>query len=66
MQNGEVVVENVELKVSGDKLVITVDLSKPGSPSSSGKTLLIASTRGALRIDHPRNVSVALNVTVPA
>jgi hypothetical protein len=54
--------ENCEMKVTGDKLVITVDLKAPGAPSSTGKTLLIASTRGATAIDHPRGIKVALNV----
>ena len=39
--------ENVDLKVDGDKLVITVDLKPKGKLSSTGKTLLVASTRGA-------------------
>ena len=57
--------DNVEFKVVGDKLTITVDLKAPGVPSSSGKTKLIASTRGPVPIDHKRQVKVAVNVTVP-
>jgi len=34
---------NVEIK--GNKLIIEIDLEKP-KPSSSGKTLVVASTRG--------------------
>ena len=55
--------ENVEMKVVGDKLTITVDLKAPGSRSSTGKTLLIASTRGAEPVTYKsRGVTVALNV----
>jgi hypothetical protein len=57
-------VDNVDMKVVGDKLTITVDLKAKGKPSSTGKTLLIASTRGAVAVDHNRGVKVALNVTV--
>ncbi len=58
--------DNVTMDVKDDKLLITVDLKAKGTPSSTGKTLLIASTRGAVPLaDHPRQVKVALNVTVP-
>jgi hypothetical protein len=58
--------DNVEMKVTGDKLVITVDLSRPGTASKTGKTKLIASTRGAEPIEcNRRGVKVALNVMVP-
>lgn len=59
--------DNVDMKIQGDKLTITVDLNAPGTRSSTGKTLLIASTRGAKDVVHKRSgVKVALNVTVPA
>jgi hypothetical protein len=38
--------KNVEMKVEGKKLTIVVDLSKEFGPSSSGKTIIIASTEG--------------------
>ena len=38
--------QNVATKVSGDKLVITVNLKAKATPSASGKTNVIASTRG--------------------
>jgi hypothetical protein len=61
--------ENVEIKVDGNKLVITVlDVTASGKPSSTGKTRLIASTGGAFPVDHPKvkGIKVALNVMVPA
>jgi len=42
--------QNVEIEVNGDKATITVDLSAAGIPSASGKTLVIASTRGNVPI----------------
>lgn len=59
--------DNVTFKVSGNTLTITVDLSRPGTLSSTGKTMLIASTRGAAAVDHPRikGIKAALNVTTP-
>lgn len=59
--------DNVTFTLKGNILTITVDVSKPGTPSSTGKTRLIASTRGAAAIEHPRvkGLKAALNVTVP-
>lgn len=51
----------------GDKLVITIDTGaearKGAAPSQSGKTLVLASTRGFTRYG---DVGVSLNVTIPA
>jgi hypothetical protein len=60
--------ENISLDVRGDKLVIEVDLTKPGSPSSTGKTNLIATTRGAVPIHYAKRpgLKVAINITVPS
>jgi len=38
--------KNVEMKVEGNILTIKVDLSKEYGPSSSGKTIIVASTEG--------------------
>ncbi|MCG5238405.1 hypothetical protein ACIU1J_32160 [Azospirillum doebereinerae] len=59
--------DNVKISIKGNTLTLTVDLSQPGAPSSTGKTLLLASTRGAATIAHPRlaGLKAALNVTVP-
>jgi len=39
-------VQNTSTKVTGNKLVITIDLKAKATPSASGKTMVIASTRG--------------------
>jgi len=38
--------DNIEATIEDSKLVIVVDLSGRGSPSASGKTTLLGSTRG--------------------
>ena len=53
--------KNVEMKVEGNILTIKVDLTKELGPSSSGKTLIIASTEGNVSITD-RDEKVGLNV----
>jgi hypothetical protein len=53
--------KNVEMSVLGDILTITVDLSKEFGPSSSGKTIIIASTEGNVAVPN-REEKVGLNV----
>jgi hypothetical protein len=53
--------KNVEMSVSGTILTITVDLTKEFGPSSSGKTIIIASTEGNYRLPE-RDEVVGLNV----
>jgi len=38
----------IETKIEGNKLIITCDLEEP-IPSASGKTLVVASTRGNMK-----------------
>lgn len=52
---------NVEISVSGDILTLRVDLTKEFGPSSSGKTIIIASTDGNQTIPD-RDERVGLNV----
>lgn len=53
--------KNVEMSVEGDILTIKVDMTKEFGPSSSGKTIIIASTEGNQTIDG-REEKVGLNV----
>jgi hypothetical protein len=53
--------KNVELMVEGMTLTIKVDLSKEFGPSSSGKTILIATTEGNITVPG-RQEKVGLNV----
>ena len=53
--------KNVEMAIEGTMLTIKVDLSKEFGPSSSGKTIIIASTEGNVTIP-TREEKVGLNV----
>ena len=54
--------KNVEVKVEHGKLVITVDLAKELGPSSSGKSIIIATTEGNVDIPGTPDVKMGLNV----
>jgi hypothetical protein len=57
----------IEAKIEGNKLIITCDLEEP-VPSSSGKTLVVASTRGNMKtglIVKGKPLTVGLNAYIP-
>lgn len=54
--------QNVDAKVAGSVLTLTVDLSKDLGLSKSGKSNLIGTTGGSVKIG---NVVVGLNVFKP-
>jgi len=51
--------KNVDIKMSKKIMTITVDTAKDFGPSSSGKTIIIATTGGAHDFD---GIKVGLNV----
>ncbi|MHB1952349.1 MAG: hypothetical protein ACYCOU_01255 [Sulfobacillus sp.] len=53
---------NVKTEINGDILTITVDLSKRHGRSKSGKTTIIASTEGNVRVAEGSPVVMGLNV----
>lgn len=53
--------KNVEMSLAGNILTIKVDLSKEFGPSSSGKTVIVASTEGNVSVPD-RQEKVGLNV----
>jgi hypothetical protein len=59
---------NISHEIKGDKLIVTIDIGdgavKAAPPSSSGKTMLVATTGGALplAVKHA-NLSMAINIT---
>jgi hypothetical protein len=57
--------DNVTCAVKGDLLTITVDLKKAGKKSKTGKTLLVATTNGAVPVEHSSGAKVSINVMVP-
>ena len=54
--------DNILVAVKGTMLTITVDLAKPGTPSVSGKTDVIASTRGNAPIPGFPQIRMGVNV----
>jgi hypothetical protein len=57
----------IETKIEGNKLIITCDLDEP-VPSASGKTLVVASTRGNMKTDLKVNgkpLTIGLNAYIP-
>ena len=53
---------NVDMKIEGTKLIITVDLAVPGEMSSSGKSMVIGSTEGNVSVPDKPEVKIGLNV----
>ena len=53
--------KNVEMTIQGNILTMKVDLTKEFGPSSSGKTIIIASTEGNVSVPE-RDEKVGLNV----
>ena len=54
--------KNIEMQVEGDKLTITVDLSKRFGKSSSGKSIIIASSEGNQALPGAEEIKIVLNV----
>ncbi len=57
--------QNVEFEIEGDQLVIRVDLSQELGVSSSGKSVIIATTGGNVAVPGWEAVKVGLNVYRP-
>lgn len=54
--------ENCHMKVTGNKLVIEVDLSKRLRRSGTGKTTIVATTAGNAAIPEHKGLKLGLNV----
>lgn len=54
--------KNVEMIVEANILTIKVDLTKEFGPSTSGKTIIIASTEGNQAIPSKETIKIGLNV----
>ncbi|MBE6822846.1 MAG: hypothetical protein E7518_07100 [Ruminococcaceae bacterium] len=57
--------KNVKMSVTGNKLLIEVDLSQNFGPSSSGKSVTIATTEGNKSVPGAENIRIGLNVYRP-
>jgi hypothetical protein len=54
--------KNVDMKLNGNILTITVDISKEFGLSSSGKSLIIGTTEGNVSIPEKEEIKIGLNV----
>jgi hypothetical protein len=57
--------KNVQINVEGKKLIIVVDLDQEFGPSSSGKSITIASTEGNVSVPGREEIKIGLNVYRP-
>lgn len=57
--------QNCEMTVNGDILTIKVDLSKEQGPSSSGKSIVIATSSGNQPIASKHGAKIGLNIYKP-
>ena len=46
----ETIGQNIQIEVKDGKAIITIDLEHRGSPSSSGKSVIVATTSGNVTI----------------
>ena len=56
--------DNINAEIQGDTLTLVVDLGKPGTVSRSGKSSVIASTRGNQTVTdgNGQEVKVGINI----
>lgn len=54
--------KNVDMKLEGNILTIMVDISKEFGKSTSGKSLIIASTEGNVSIPEKDEIKIGLNI----
>lgn len=54
--------KNCVMKLSGNMLTITVDISKEFGKSSSGKSIIIGSTEGNVSIPEKEDIKIGLNI----
>ena len=64
-QTKQTVGQNVEMSLEGNKLTITIDLSKQFGISGSGKSQIIASTGGNVSVPGNEAVKIGVNVYRP-
>lgn len=57
--------QNISFEVQGDQLVIVIDLSQEIGESSSGKSMIVATTGGNVSVPGHEEVKIGLNVYRP-
>ena len=64
-QTKQMVGQNIEMSLEGNKLTLTIDLSKQFGISGSGKSHIIASTGGNVSVPGNESVKIGVNVYRP-
>jgi len=54
--------KNCDMKLTGNILTITVDVSKDFGKSASGKSIIIASTEGNISVPEKEDIKIGLNI----
>lgn len=54
--------DNITMKRDGNMLTLTIDLSKRYGPSSTGKTIIVASSEGNANVPGSDKMKLGLNV----
>lgn len=54
--------KNCDMKLNGNILTITVDISKDYGKSASGKSIIIASTEGNVSVPEKEEIKIGLNI----
>ena len=54
--------KNCEMKLDGNILTITVDISKEFGKSASGKSITISSTEGNVAVPENEDIKIGLNI----
>lgn len=57
--------KNIDLRVEGDTLTIVVNLKEEFGPSSSGKSITVASTEGNIAVPGREEIKIGLNIYKP-
>ena len=58
--------ENVDYKIEKDTLTIIIDLTREFGESKSGKSIIIASTRGNKKVNYKdEKIAIAVNIYKP-
>lgn len=53
--------QNVKMEVKGNKLVVEIDLTAQGVKSASGKSTVIASTKGNVSVPGADGLKIGVN-----
>jgi hypothetical protein len=64
-RNRRKIMKNMKMTVTGDHLLIDVDLREHGEPSKSGKSIILASSEGNKDVPGAPGVKIGMNIYKP-